>query len=92
MTPHNKKPLTLQDAEAAVNKVILLKHSSLLRKHIADTNARDNFSRSAAKAFSERMKQEKTGVTLSASTICGLVKQQGLEKLLPCGGKKYKRR
>ena len=42
--------------------------------------------------ISGRMKQEKTSVTLSANTIYGVVKQQGLEKLLPRGGKKYKRR
>ena len=42
--------------------------------------------------ISGRMKREKTGVTLSANTIYGQVKQQGPEKLLPRGGKKYKRR
>ena len=38
------------------------------------------------------MKQEKTSVTLSTNAIYDLVKQNGLEKLLPRSGKRYKQR
>ena len=41
---------------------------------------------------SGRMKQEKTHVRLSTNTIYSLVKQKGLEKLLPRSGKPYKQR